>query len=363
MIRAYLTRWAGTPDYRAMAVDGDRLVASGAPYAYLGGRLATGLLEVSNDPAVLDSAGFWVVVGTFEGRWTCARFEHVEAGPPPPRTPWVGPGRDAWRTSLSADEYRAGVRRIRALIADGTVYQVNLCRVLSAPLLESSRLDGLAGVLADGNPAPYAARVRIPEAATDVVCASPELFVRRDGSRVASAPIKGTGRVAGDLTAKDVAENVMIVDLVRNDLGRVCRAGSVVVDDALSVQQHPGLVHLVSTVRGELAEATTWPELLAAVFPPGSVSGAPKSTALATIAQLETAQRGPYCGAIGWVDARAQSAELAVGIRTFWRSDGRLHFGTGAGITWGSDPEREWQETELKASRLLRLAASDRRAP
>ena len=363
MIRAYLTRWAGVPDYRAVAVEADRLVASGAPYAYLDGRLATGLLEVSNDPAALDDAGFWVVVGTFEGRWTCARFAHVEAGPPPSSTPWSGPPKDAWSTSLSADEYRAGVRRIRELIADGTVYQVNLCRVLSAPVSDSTRLDGLAGVLAAGNPAPYAARVWVPEAATDVVCASPELFVSRDGTRVASAPIKGTGRVAGDLTAKDVAENVMIVDLVRNDLGRVCRTGSVVVDDALSVEQHPGLVHLVSTVRGELTEATTWPDLLAALFPPGSVSGAPKSTALTTIAALEPTQRGPYCGAIGWVDADAGRAELAVGIRTFWRTDGRLHFGTGAGITWGSDPEREWQETELKAARLLRLATSDGRAP
>ncbi len=346
-----------------MAVDADRLVASGAPYACLGGRLATGLVEVSDDPAVLDSAGFWVVVGTFEGVWTCARFAHVEAGPPPAGTPWRGPTRDAWRTSLSADEYRAGVRRIRELIAAGTVYQVNLCRVLSAPLPDSSRLDELAHVLAAGNPAPYAARVQVMDADTDVVCASPELFLRRDGHGVSSAPIKGTGRVAADLTAKDVAENVMIVDLVRNDLGRVCRPGSVVVEDALSVEQHPGLVHLVSTVRGELTDGTTWPDLLAAVFPPGSVSGAPKSTALTTIAELEPAPRGPYCGAIGWVDADRGSAELAVGIRTFWRADGHLHLGTGAGITWGSDPEREWQETELKAARLLRLAAADGRAP
>jgi len=118
----------------------------------------------------------------------------------------------------------------------------------------------------------------------------------------------------------------------------------------------------VSTVRGELVPEATWPDVLAALFPPGSVSGAPKSTALTTISSLEPTERGPYCGAIGWVDADDEKAELAVGIRTFWRRDGLLHFGTGAGITWGSDPEREWHETELKAAHLL-LLASDGRSP
>jgi para-aminobenzoate synthetase component 1 len=343
----------------------DRLVASGAPHALVGGRLASGLMEVATDPSALDTSGFWVVVGTFEGRWTCARFAHVEpvvpARAPSPR-PWSGPPTTAWTTSLSEREYMAGVQRVRDLIAAGTVYQVNLCRVLSAPLADAASLDALAALLADGNPAPYAARVLVPDAGVDVVCASPELFLRRDGRSVASAPIKGTGRVVDDLAPKDVAENVMIVDLVRNDLGRVCRTGSVAVDDALSVEQHPGLVHLVSTVRGELVPEATWPDVLAALFPPGSVSGAPKSTALTTISSLEPTERGPYCGAIGWVDADDEKAELAVGIRTFWRRDGLLHFGTGAGITWGSDPEREWHETELKAAHLL-LLASDGRSP
>jgi para-aminobenzoate synthetase component 1 len=133
------------------------------------------------------------------------------------------------------------------------------------------------------------------------------------------------------------------------------------VDDALAVERHPGLVHLVSTVRGRLRPDAGWPALLAATSPPGSVSGAPKSTALAAIADLETTARGPYCGAIGWVDADAQQAELAVGIRTFWRDGSWLCFGTGAGITWGSDPRREWDETELKARRLLGLTTVDGR--
>ena len=150
----------------------------------------------------------------------------------------------------------------------------------------------------------------------------------------------------------------MIIDLVRNDLQRVCRPGSVEVTGLLQVEHHPGLVHLVSTVRGRLRGDARWPDVLAATTPPGSVSGAPKSSALRAIADLEPVPRGPYCGAVGWVDADRGRACLAVGIRTFWWDSGQLRFGTGAGITWGSDAEGEWRETELKARRLLALAGS-----
>ena len=336
-------------------------MASGAPYAHVGGRLASGLVDVTDDPRALDTQGFWVAVGTFEGRWTFARFRDVAASESPQGL-WAGPRREAWTSSIDADGYVMRVEQVRRLIAAGTVYKVNLCRVLRAPLDDGASLDGLAGVLSVGNPAPFAARVYLPEAGIDLVSASPELYLRRDGDRLASAPIKGTGRVVGDLTGKDVAENVMIVDLVRNDLSRVCRTGTVAVEDALAVETHPGLVQLVSTVTGDLADSRGWVDVLGATFPPGSVSGAPKSTALTTIAELETAARGPYCGAVGWVDADASRAELAVGIRTFWREEGSLCFGTGAGITWGSDPQREWRETELKATHLLGLAASDGRS-
>ena len=149
----------------------------------------------------------------------------------------------------------------------------------------------------------------------------------------------------------------MIVDLVRNDLQRVSRSGTVEVSALLEVQQHPGLVHLVSTVQSRLRPDVGWADLFAATLPPGSVSGAPKSTALRAIADLEPVPRGPYCGAIGYVDADRGQARMAVGIRTFWWQDEELCFGTGAGITWGSDPEREWAETELKAARLIGLAS------
>ncbi|MGW5801874.1 chorismate-binding protein [Streptomyces bacillaris] len=335
--------------------------------ARFGGLVASGLQDVTNDPAALDSSGFWAVCADFEGRTVCARFSSVrrEEVPAPVPGAWRGPGAGEWTTSLDRDAYTAGVRRIREHIAAGEVYQANLCRVLSAPLpgAEPGRadVDALTALLARGNPAPYAGTIRLPGHGVEVATASPELFLRRNGRTVESGPIKGTGRTEADLLEKDHAENVMIVDLVRNDLGRVCATGSVTVPDLCVVEKHPGLVHLVSTVRGELAEGAGWPELLAAAFPPGSVTGAPKSSALRIIEELERSPRGPYCGAVGWVDADRGTASLAVGIRTFWidrtGSVPLLRFGTGAGITWGSDPEREWDETELKASRLLAVAS------
>ncbi|MEV5320625.1 chorismate-binding protein [Streptomyces sp. NPDC052687] len=334
------------------------------PLARFGDRVATGLTDVTSDPAALDSSGFWAVAADFEGRLTCARFTDVREEPVPAPVPgaWHGPAAGDWTSSLDRAAYTAGVRRVREHIAAGEVYQANLCRVLSAPIAPGADVDALTALLARGNPAPYAGTIRLPGHGVEIATASPELFLRREGRTVESGPIKGTGRTEADLLEKDYAENVMIVDLVRNDIGRVCATGSVTVPDLCVVEKHPGLVHLVSTVRGELRPEAGWPELLAAAFPPGSVTGAPKSSALRIIDALETAPRGPYCGGIGWVDADRGVGELAVGIRTFWidRADPaapRLRFGTGAGITWGSDPEGEWRETELKASRLLAVAS------
>ncbi|MEU4496217.1 chorismate-binding protein [Streptomyces sp. NBC_00210] len=337
-----------------------------APLARFGHLLATGLRDVTSDPEALDSEGFWAVAADFEGRLTCARFRDVRTEPVPEPVPgrWRGPAAEDWDSSLDRAAYIAGVRRIREHIAAGEVYQANLCRILSAPLPDpdAADVDALTALLARGNPAPYAGTIRLPAHGVEIATASPELYLRRSGTTVESGPIKGTGRTAADLLEKDHAENVMIVDLVRNDLGRVCATGTVSVPALCAVEAHPGLVHLVSTVRGELGPKAGWPELLAATFPPGSVTGAPKSSALKIIDALETAPRGPYCGGIGWVDADRGTGELAVGIRTFWIDRTRpaepvLRFGTGAGITWGSDPQREWEETELKASRLLAVAS------
>lgn len=332
-------------------------LAGPEPAAHLGGLIARDLIEVSDDPAVLDRGGRWAVAVPFEGPPVLARFRDWREGAPTEVAgPWVGPSE--WRSSLDENAYVAAVERIRERIAAGEVYQANVCRVLTAPLPDPDRADvgGLHALLSAGNPAPHAAMLRIP-GVIEVASASPELFLARDGDVVETGPIKGTGRTAEDLLPKDRAENVMIVDLMRNDLSRVCRTGSVTVPALLAEEEHPGLVHLVSRVRGMLAPGATWTRILEATFPPGSVTGAPKVSAMDCIAEVERAAREVYCGAVGWVDADARTASLGVAIRTFWVRDGHVRFGTGAGITWSSDPLGEWRETELKADRLISIAA------
>jgi para-aminobenzoate synthetase component 1 len=328
-----------------------------APLAVVGGRLATGLIDVTGDLDALDSSGFWAVVLPFSGPAVCARFAEVRPARPWPGPPWRGPAPHEWRSSLDRAEFEAGVETIRAAIGAGDVYQVNLTRRLSAPLPAGADIAALGAALASGNPAPFSAVVRLPALGVEVASASPERFLSRSGDRVRSSPIKGTAPTAPDLLAKDRAENVMIVDLVRNDLGRVCEWGSVHVPELLAVEAHPGLVHLVSTVEGRLRPGVGWAATIEATFPPGSVTGAPKIAALDHIARLEPVERGVYCGAVGWVDADRGEGELNVAIRTFWIDGGELHLGTGGGITWGSTPTGEWEETELKARRLLRVAS------
>ena len=334
-----------------------RPIADDVPLAVVGGRLATDLVDLTSDLAALDSRGFWAVVLPFDGEPVCARFANVRPARPWPGPAWRGPDPASWRSSLDEAAFTAGVRSIRESIAAGDVYQVNLTRQLSAPLPAGADVAALGAALAEGNPAPYSAVVRLPHAGCLVASASPERFLSRAGDVVRSAPIKGTALDPSGLTAKDRAENVMIVDLVRNDLGRVCDFGSVEVPSLLAVEHHPGLVHLVSTVEGRLRRGCGWGDAVAATFPPGSVTGAPKVASLQHIARLEPVSRGVYCGAVGWVDADRVEGDLNVAIRTFSVHDGMLHFGTGGGITWDSDPDDEWEETELKARNLLRVAS------
>jgi len=371
------------PPTSSFAVAGAHAAPDGA--AWFAGVRASGVVEcvdVVAQPERLAEPGFWVMVGEFDGGVRAWRFAQVERSSDPTRPRgaggrWRGPPAAAWTSSLDRDAYERAVTRVRGEIRAGEVYQANICRVLAAPLAHGDvepDAQALAAVLAAGNPAPFAGGIHVPAASgfepVWVVSASPELFLRVEDGAVTSSPIKGTATRAAGLSAKDAAENVMITDLVRNDLHQVCVPGTVEVTTLLGVEEHPGLVHLVSTVRGMLepglaASAGLWPRLLAATYPPGSVSGAPKLAALRLIAALEPVPRGPYCGAIGWVEVArdgAVRAELAVGIRTFWWTadgpgGGTLRFGTGAGITWGSDPGAEWSETELKASLLVALAS------
>ncbi|GAA4832731.1 chorismate-binding protein [Luteimicrobium xylanilyticum] len=356
--------------YGGAVTDDSREGRGSAAFAGLSARDAVECLDLAEHPAALDRGGPWFVVVPFEGGGRAWRFREAGTRPAPDDgvPAWVGPAPDAWRTSLGGGAYRDAVRAVRAEIRAGEVYQVNVCRVLEAPLGagagDEPDAQALADVLGTGNPAPYGGYVHVPAGCgmdpVWVVTASPELFLSLRDGVLTSGPIKGTAARAGGLTAKDRAENVMITDLVRNDLQRVCLPGSVEVMDLLAEEEHPGLVHLVSRVAGRLRPGIGWADVLAATFPPASVSGAPKSSALRAIRRLEPVPRGPYCGAVGWVDPARGRAELAVGIRTFWWSGGVLRFGTGAGITWGSDPDHEWAETELKARRLVALASSGR---
>ena len=334
-------------------------------FAHLGGRLATGVSDITNDLGALDSGGRWAVLLPYSGTPVAIRFTSWlelpsvvgQSGLGPIR--WQGPASSSWRSSVDEPGYLAAVEEVRTAIAAGSVYQTNICRILSAQMPDERQSDisGLYELLRVGNPAPYSGMICAPELGIEVATASPELFLERQKGVIRSGPIKGTGKVAGDLTAKDEAENVMIVDLVRNDLSKVCETGSVTVPDLLKVEVHPGLVHLASYVSGTLLADASWRDIIEATFPPGSITGAPKSSAIRIIGELEPSPREYYCGAIGWVDADEGTACLAVAIRTFWKSAGQLHFGTGAGITWSSDAQAEWRETQLKAAHLTTVAA------
>jgi para-aminobenzoate synthetase component 1 len=260
------------------------------------------------------------------------------------------------------------------LLHAGECYQVNLTRRLE----RDGALDPVAlhAALAAVHPAPHAGLLRLPagcapgiDAALAIVSASPEGFLRRTGDVVESRPIKGTapgGAADADrlrASVKDHAENVMIVDLTRNDLGRVCVPGSIEVPALCALEAHPGLHHLVSTVTGRLRPGVSTGELVAATFPPASVTGAPKPRVLQIIEELEPVRRGVYCGAFGWIDPGAEAADLAVAIRTFTvhgeGDDGVTRLGVGGGIVADSDPRGEWDETRLKAHRLLAAAGAD----
>ena len=316
---------------------------------WMGGRLATDLIEISHDPSCLDDGDFWAVSTTFEGAFTAAKFATVVDADFPDGT-WE-PIDSQWQSVPNKEGYINYVDRIRDLIAQGWVYQVNACRLLTTAN-SNPNLRGLFTSILANNPAPYASYLELPD--LNIASASPELFIERFGSRVKTSPIKGT-QVLGsqDFGAKDQSENIMIVDLMRNDLGMICQSGSVEVTQLLYSQDHPGLQHLVSDVEGDLIQGIGWKEILGAVSPPGSVSGAPKSSALSVIAEHEK-PRGPYCGILGWVEG--ERAKLSVAIRIFWNEE-KIHFGTGAGITFSSQSVAEWDETELKAARLMKIAA------
>jgi para-aminobenzoate synthetase component 1 len=298
------------------------------------------------------------------------RFDRVRAVtslPPASTAPTV---LGAGGSSLTREEHAALVERIHGLLLAGECYQVNLTRRLTFDAAPDPF--ALFRTVTRVNPAPYAGMCAFGDAlpGVAVVSASPELFLRVDARSVETRPIKGTAGDAATLrtSRKDRAENLMIVDLARNDLGRVCDFGSVEVPALFEIEEHPGLAHLVSTVRGRLRLDVGLADLVRATFPPASVTGAPKPRVLQAIEDLEPVRRGVYCGAFGWIDgtnfAMTNSGtanskmELAVAIRTFTIAAGRTHLGVGGGIVADSCAHDEWIETELKGARLLRAAGA-----
>jgi para-aminobenzoate synthetase component I len=270
---------------------------------------------------------------------------------------WIGD----WEQTWSAAEYAAAVESVRDAIARGDVYQVNLVQHLSAPFEGDPRAlaDALAP-LRPLHPEPYGGN------GWTVVSASPELFLSRQGDLIRTRPIKGTRplEAAGELLGsdKDAAEHVMIVDLERNDLSRVSRAGSVRWPDLMKARELAGVEHLVSTVEGTLRAGVGLAEILEATFPGGSVTGAPKIAAVDLIAELEPVGRGASMGALGRVYGNGD-LDLALTIRTFAVADGRIHLWVGGGVVWDSDPAAEVEESWTKARPLLAAIGSAASVP
>jgi len=271
---------------------------------------------------------------------------------------------------VAPEHYRGSVRRILDYLAAGDAYQVNLTQPFAAPLAAPAAR--LFTELAARHPVPHAAYLDLGDA--QLVANSPELFLRRRGTRVETHPIKGT-RPRGDTPARDAAlaaellrdpkeraEHVMIVDLERNDLGRVAEVGSVRVEKHAKLESHPTVHHLVSRVSARVRPEVGLADLLRATFPGGSITGAPKRRAMEIIAELEATPRGPYTGAFGFFAANGD-LELGLAIRTAVVRDATVRWGAGGGIVAESDPERELAECWLKTAALRRALGEDADAP
>jgi para-aminobenzoate synthetase component 1 len=283
---------------------------------------------------------------------------------PPPSYPlengWWDP-RVELESSFTRAGYLKAVERVREYIVAGDIFQANLSQRFEAPLTESSWT--LYRRLRERNPAPFAAFLDFDNLA--VLSASPERFLRVDATgHVETRPIKGTRpRGVGPEhdaalsqalaeSAKDRAENLMIVDLMRNDLSRVCAPGSVRVAELFALEQYATVHHLVSTVVGQLAPGADALDLLRAAFPGGSITGAPKLRAMEIIAELEPSRRGVYCGSIGYWSVTGE-LDTSIAIRTAVARNGRVYFSAGGGVVADSDPADEYQETLDKARGLI----------
>ncbi len=273
----------------------------------------------------------------------------VRAAAGPERVSTVGYELGEWERSWNDDGYAAAIEAVRSAIGRGDVYQANLVQHLAAPYAGDPWALALAlRHLHPLHPRPFVGH------GWAVVSASPELFLARRGTRLVTSPIKGTRPAGVDVVGeKDGAEHVMIVDLERNDLARVCEPGSVTWPELMAQRELAGVNHLVSTVEGTIRPDVGFGEILRATFPGGSVTGAPKISAVDLIAGLEPVGRGASMGAVGTIRPDGDF-ELALTIRTLAAAEGRTHLWVGGGIVWDSDPEKEIEESWVKARPLLR---------
>jgi anthranilate synthase component 1 len=286
----------------------------------------------------------------------------LDAAPPLPPATGLAPAGLAELREEDPTLFRAGVLRAQQHIQAGDIYQANLSRQWSLNAGAALDLPGLYERLRQCNPAPFAAWARFGD--IDVLSSSPERLVRVHQGRVETRPIAGTrprSRRAGDdsieteamlANAKERAEHVMLIDLERNDLGRVCRAGSVHVGEFMIAESYAHVHHIVSNVEGELLEGITPAQVIRAVFPGGTITGCPKVRCMQIIGEIERTPRGAYTGSLGYIN-RDGSLDLNILIRTFQHQGGRLGFRAGAGIVADSDWERELAETRAKARGLL----------
>jgi para-aminobenzoate synthetase component 1 len=263
-------------------------------------------------------------------------------------------------SNLSREEFISKVQRVQEYIRAGDIYQVNLSQRLAAqcPLSGWEMFQRLSAI----SPAPYSAFLDCGD--FQIASSSPEQFLRLSGSHIQTRPIKGTRPRAADPTrdaqlayelqtsAKELAELVMITDLLRNDLGKVCEFGSVQTPELARLERFAQVQHLVSTVEGRLRAGVTHLAALAACFPGGSITGAPKFRAMEIIDELEPVARGPYCGCHGYLGFNRES-QLSITIRTAVCKDGLAHFSVGAGIVADSNPAAEYEETLAKAAGFL----------
>lgn len=257
-----------------------------------------------------------------------------------------------WQWNLSREQFAEAVMSVRDYIARGDVYQVNLSRRARCAY-SGSGLE-LYAALREGNPAPYAAY--LSSGGFEFISTSPEQFLRKQGKELVTRPIKGTRPRSGDpeqdrrcedelrRSAKDRAELLMIVDLERNDLGRVAEFGSVRVEGLYQIEHYKSVIHQTAQVRANLAEGKDIYDALVALFPGGSVTGAPKVRAMEIIEELEPTRRGAYCGSVGYIGFNGD-AEFNIAIRSLHLKDGWLDYQVGGGIVWDSDPVSEYNET------------------